>query len=173
MKTGLLAAVIIGAMAFGSAGQAADPETLSAARQKLIDAYGKADYAMLCSLLDKDASFRGSVKPDQWTIGADAIIVDRWGASQTCSGQPRTAAHVSSVPTHTLALNPDFKEGVSQSLTTGSGATARVAVDFGAMDMLVRNYGSGIPNYNHRYMMIWRDDGSGWKLTHIDMFAPF
>jgi hypothetical protein len=151
-------------------GTAAPGDSLAQVRAQLVRAYAAKDYRTLCDLLDPNASFRGSVKPDLWTTGADAIIIQRWGADKDCAGQSKPSVAVLSVPTHTLVLTPDPGAGTAQPQSVGSGQTEKYAFDFGAMDMIARP-GVSQPEFHHRYLMVWRDAGTGWKLTLVDMYA--
>ncbi len=147
--------------------------SLDAARAALVQAYNTKDYAELCSLMATDASFRGSMKPDQWTIGRNRIIASRMGASAPCGQTAKPLANVPSVPQMILTLHPDQRAGTPEAVSASPGA---IAIDHGIMDMALREgmTPSAIsPQFtSHRYLMVWRNDGSGWKVTHWDTFAP-
>lgn len=180
---GMTAATVLAALSACSTAPAAPPAdvaakriddtNLDAARADLVHAYNTKDYAGLCSLMATDASFRGSMKPDQWTIGRDRIIEARMGASAPCGQSAKPLAKVPSVPQMILTLHPDQRAGTPEAVSASPGA---IAIDHGVMDMLLREGvtpSATSPRFtSHRYLMVWGNDGSGWKVTHWDTFAP-
>jgi hypothetical protein len=155
-------------------------DTVDHAHDTLLKAYADHDYPTLCHLLRPDTSFRGSVHPDQWTIGADAIITKRWLAPQTCAAYergatpPKTARKIYSIPTHELHLMPDgpvatFMPPEANTRVTGSQAHA---VEMGVMEMDPRPGFEKLSRPVRRYVLVWIQSEHGWQIATIDTNAP-
>lgn len=141
-------------------------DTLDEAREKFIQAYNDMDYAALCDVLQKDASFRGSVFPEKWTHTRDKIITERWRSSRTCTeiakrGQnPKPLVNTLSVGSSTITLTPD-KNAVTP-------AGPHYILESGIFEMKPK-LGSKAKLLSGPYVILWTQQGKDWQMKHIDM----